>query len=54
MTDQTPHPGLRVARDGAVLTVTLCNPSQRNAQMPSLWLALAALARDLDPACASS
>ena len=48
MTDQTPHPGLRVVRDGAVQTVTLCNPSQRNAQMPSLWLALAALARDLD------
>jgi enoyl-CoA hydratase/carnithine racemase len=38
-----------VTREGPVQTVTLCNPSQRNAQMPSLWLALAALARDLDP-----
>ncbi len=49
VTDQTSHPGLRVARDDAVLTVTLSNARQRNAQMPSLWLALAGLARSLDP-----
>ncbi|MGV1007371.1 MAG: enoyl-CoA hydratase/isomerase family protein [Dermatophilaceae bacterium] len=49
MTDETSHPGLRVTREGAVQTVTLCNPRQRNAQMPSLWLALAAVARGLDP-----
>jgi enoyl-CoA hydratase/carnithine racemase len=45
-----PHPHLSVARDGAVLTVTLDNPERRNAQTPSLWLALADLAVDLDPA----
>jgi enoyl-CoA hydratase/carnithine racemase len=45
-----PHPHLSGARDGAVLTVTLDNPGRRNAQTPSLWLALADLAVDLDPA----
>jgi enoyl-CoA hydratase/carnithine racemase len=44
-----PHPHLSVARDGAVLTVTLDNPERRNAQTPSLWLALADLATSLDP-----
>lgn len=44
-----PHPHLRVERDGAVLTVTLANAARRNAQTPSLWLALAELARGLDP-----
>jgi enoyl-CoA hydratase/carnithine racemase len=43
------HPHLRLDRDGAVLTVSLANPERRNAQTPSLWTALAAVARDLDP-----
>ncbi len=41
------HPQLRVERDGAVLTVTLNNPEKRNAQLPSLWPALAAIAEDI-------
>jgi len=45
---QTPHPHLRVERDGPVLTVTLANGARRNAQTPSLWLALAQVARGLD------
>ncbi|SDO99011.1 Enoyl-CoA hydratase/carnithine racemase [Pedococcus dokdonensis] len=50
MTDPAqPHPHLSVARDGAVLTVTLTNAARRNAQTPSLWLALADLATTLDP-----
>ena len=51
MTDasSTPHPHLHVARDGSVLTVTLTNPSRRNAQVPSLWTALAEVADGLDP-----
>jgi enoyl-CoA hydratase/carnithine racemase len=44
-----PHPHLRVTRDGAVLTVMLDNPTRRNAQTPSLWLALAEVAETLDP-----
>jgi enoyl-CoA hydratase/carnithine racemase len=43
------HPQLRVERDGSVLTVSLANPERRNAQTPSLWLALAQVARTLDP-----
>jgi enoyl-CoA hydratase/carnithine racemase len=50
VTDSNVLPGLRTTRDDAVLTVTLCNPGERNAQMPSFWLALAGLARGLDPA----
>lgn len=42
-----PHPHLVVRRDGAVLHVTLDNPDRRNAQSPSLWLALAEVARTL-------
>lgn len=38
------HPWLRVERRGAVQTVTLANPSQRNAMTPSLWRALAHVA----------
>lgn len=50
MTDAAqPHPHLSVAREGAVLTVTLTNAERRNAQTPSLWLALAELATSLDP-----
>ncbi|NNG19749.1 enoyl-CoA hydratase/isomerase family protein [Naumannella sp. ID2617S] len=45
----TDHPGLRVERDGPRLTVTLCNPDKRNAQTPSMWAALAEIARGLDP-----
>jgi len=48
MIDPRAHPGLQVARDGEVLTLTLSNVRERNAQMPSLWLVLAAQARDLD------
>ena len=35
------HPHLHVATDGPVRTLTLDNPTRRNAQTPSLWLALA-------------
>jgi enoyl-CoA hydratase/carnithine racemase len=45
-----PHPHLRVAREGEVVTVSLDNPERRNAQTPSLWAALAAVADGLDPA----
>ncbi|QGN57213.1 enoyl-CoA hydratase/isomerase family protein [Nostocoides sp. HKS02] len=45
----TPHPHLRLDRDGAVLTVTLANAERRNAQTPSLWAALAKVAAELDP-----
>jgi enoyl-CoA hydratase/carnithine racemase len=45
----TPHPHLRAERDGAVRTLTLTNSARRNAQTPSLWLALAEVARGLDP-----
>lgn len=41
MTDDAPHPWLRVSREGPVQTVTLANPAERNAQVPSLWSALA-------------
>lgn len=41
MSSEAPHPWLRVTRDGPVLTVTLANPAERNAQVPSLWRALA-------------
>ena len=35
------HPWLRVEHAGPVLTITLANPKERNAQTPSLWRALA-------------
>ena len=41
------HPGLRVQHDGPVLTLTLSNPEARNAQTPSLWLALAEVGESL-------
>jgi len=41
VTDDQLHPGVRVTRNGAVQTVTLTNADQRNAQTPSLWVALA-------------
>ncbi|MEP6629591.1 MAG: enoyl-CoA hydratase/isomerase family protein [Lapillicoccus sp.] len=41
MTDDAAHPWLRVAQEGPVLTVTLANAAERNAQVPSLWTALA-------------
>lgn len=44
------HDGLRATREGAVLTLTLCRPERRNAQTPSLWLALADAAASVDPA----
>lgn len=42
-----PHPHLSVRREGPVLHVSLDNPTRRNAQTPSLWLALAEVARTL-------
>jgi enoyl-CoA hydratase/carnithine racemase len=44
-----PHPMLRVQRSGPVLTITLDAPLQRNAQVPSLWHALAEVGAGLDP-----
>lgn len=35
------HPHLLVETDGPVRTITLSNPTRRNAQTPSLWAALA-------------
>jgi enoyl-CoA hydratase/carnithine racemase len=46
---ERPHPHLHVTRDGDVVTVTLDNPARRNAQVPSLWAALATVADELDP-----
>ena len=43
------HPGLRIQHDGPVLTVTLASPETRNAQTPSLWLALAEVGESLPP-----
>lgn len=43
-----PHPHLRVEREGEVVTVSLSNPERRNANTPSLWLALAEVAEGLD------
>lgn len=43
-----PHPMLHLHRDGALLTLTLDDPAQRNAQVPSLWRALAEVADELD------
>ena len=48
--ENRPHPHLRVERDGEVVTVSLSNPERRNANTPSLWLALAEVAEGLDPA----
>jgi enoyl-CoA hydratase/carnithine racemase len=39
---------VRTARNGAVLTVTLDRPDQRNAQTPATWAALAAVGESLD------
>lgn len=49
MSEETqPHPHLSVTREGAVLTVRLSSPERRNAQTPSLWLALADVAKGLE------
>jgi enoyl-CoA hydratase/carnithine racemase len=45
-----PHPRLRLEQDGPLLTLTLDDPDQRNAQTPSLWAALAEVGESLDPA----
>ncbi len=39
---------VRIARDGAVLTVTLDRPEQLNAQTPATWAALAGIGASLD------
>ena len=43
------HPGLRVQHDGPVLTLTLANAETRNAQTPTLRLALATVGESLPP-----
>src|SRR4051812_46850 len=40
--------GVRTARDGAVLTLTLDRPPQLNAQTPDTWAALRAVGEQLD------
>ena len=42
-----PHPAIRLEQDGPVVTVTLCDPDHLNAQVPSMWLALADIAHGL-------
>jgi hypothetical protein len=49
VSESRPHRHLRVSRDGAVQTITLSNVARRNAQTPSMWLALAEFAASLDP-----
>jgi len=44
-----PHPILRVEQSGPIVTITLDAPQRRNAQVPSLWAALAELGAGLDP-----
>jgi len=41
------HPHLTITDDGPVRTITVNRPEARNAQVPSLWSALATLAREL-------
>jgi enoyl-CoA hydratase/carnithine racemase len=41
--------GLRVRRDGPVVTVSLDRPATRNAQTPATWRALTAVGERLDP-----
>jgi enoyl-CoA hydratase/carnithine racemase len=41
--------GVRLRRDGAVLTVTLDRPDSRNAQTPATWRALTAVGERLAP-----
>lgn len=49
LTDSLDAAGLRVDRDGAVLTIWLARPNIRNAQTPSMWRGLAALGSSLEP-----
>jgi enoyl-CoA hydratase/carnithine racemase len=49
MSEAEVHPWLRVGQEGPVLTVTLANPVERNAQVPSLWLALARVGESMGP-----
>lgn len=49
MSDPEVHPWLRVVQEGPVLTVTLANPGERNAQVPSLWTALARVGESVPP-----
>ncbi|MFJ2780472.1 enoyl-CoA hydratase/isomerase family protein [Kitasatospora sp. NPDC087315] len=39
--------GVRLEIDGALATVTLCQPKRRNAQSPAMWRALASVGRQL-------
>ncbi len=47
MSDRADDIGFRFDVDGAVATVTLCRPEQRNPQSPKLWSALAAVGSTL-------
>ncbi|WP_018156064.1 enoyl-CoA hydratase/isomerase family protein [Demetria terragena] len=46
-TSDRPHDRLRVERDGPLMTVTLDYPTRHNAQIPSLWIALAEIGHNL-------
>jgi enoyl-CoA hydratase/carnithine racemase len=50
VSESRPHPHLRVTRQGPLQTIALANAARRNAQTPSMWMALAELAASLDPA----
>ncbi len=47
MLDTDPHAGLRVARAGPVVTITLARPERLNVQSPGMWTELARLRREL-------
>lgn len=42
-----PHPALRVETAGPVLSITLCRPDRLNVQTPTMWYALAEVAKTL-------
>ncbi|MGV1036893.1 MAG: enoyl-CoA hydratase/isomerase family protein [Candidatus Nanopelagicales bacterium] len=44
-----PSAGLRVDRDGAVVTITIDRPDSRNSQTPALWREFVELANSLGP-----
>lgn len=44
-----PGAGLRVDRDGAVVTITIDRPESRNSQTPALWRELVELAHSFGP-----
>jgi enoyl-CoA hydratase/carnithine racemase len=42
-----PYPYLRLEVDGAVATVTMCQPERRNAMTPRMWRAMAQVPEQL-------